>query len=275
MRRLSISNLAWPDAPVETVAPRLKASGLDGVELAPTVIWPDAPHVPAKVVREYADRWRDHGLAVSGIQSLLYGRPELQLFDRRTWPGLTSHLTQMLTLAREVDTHIAVFGSPRNRTRGERSPDDADRMALEFFHGLIPELDAHGVILTLEPNAPAYGADYLTRYSDAVALSEALASPWVQPQIDTGCMAMVGESPTDAIRTRLPAHLHVSAPDLLPPPGPVDHETLQRVLNENRYDGWIVLEMLQAAPDPLDTAIASAQWLSRTYVPTGPDHAAR
>lgn len=147
-------------------------------------------------------------------------------------------------------------------------------MAIEFFHGLVPELAASDVVLTLEPNAPAYGADYLTHYSDAVALSEAIASPWVQPQVDTGCMTMVGEDPVDALTARSPAHVHISVPDLLPPPGPVDHAALERALEERRYDGWIVLEMLQATRDPLDAAIGSAHWLTRTYATTGRGHAA-
>jgi D-psicose/D-tagatose/L-ribulose 3-epimerase len=274
LKRLSVSNLAWPDTPVESIAPRLRAAGIQGVEIAPTAIWPEAPHVPAKVVREHAERWRDHGLKVSGIQSLLYGHPELQLFDRATWPAMQAHLTSMIEIARGLGARIAVFGSPRNRIRGSVEKVDADQLASEFFHSLAPVLAASGVVLTLEPNAPGYGADYLTRYGDVVALSNSIGSPWIQPQVDTGCLTMVGEDPAHAIRMRAPAHVHISVPDLLPPPGPVDHAAVVRALNETGYDGWIVLEVLRATSEPLDTAMAAARWLVTTYASSGHDDAA-
>lgn len=265
MMRLSISNLAWPKAPVDEVAPRMKEAGMDGVELAPTAIWPHTPHVPSMEVREYAQRWHDHGLAVSGIQSLLYGHPEFQVFDRDTWPAMHEHLASMIQLAHDLDTHIAVFGSPKNRIRGEISNTEANAMCGEFLSELLPALANCNVILTLEPNAPAYGADYLTHYADTVALSKLIGSPWIQPQVDSGCLHMVHDDPAQAVRTHIPVHVHISTPNLLPPPGPVDHDALREALLSSGYDGWVVLEMLQATANPVETAIESAQWLVDTY----------
>lgn len=273
--RLSISNLAWRDVPVEAVAPLLKSLGIHGVEIAPTAIWPEAPRVPVELVREHAGRWRNHGLDVSGIQSLLYGHPGLQLLDRATWPAMRSHLTAMIELAQGLGTRVAVFGSPRNRIRGGLKPVEADRLASEFFRSLEPVLASCGVTLTLEPNAPSYGADYLTRYSEVVTLSDIIDSRWIQPQVDTGCLTMVGEDPAYAVRSRTPAHVHISVPELLPPPGSVDHSAVMRTLAETGYDGWIVLEMLPASTEPLDTALTAARWLVSTYASSKPDDAGR
>lgn len=273
MMPLSISNLAWSYVPVDDVAPRLKAAGMEGVELAPTAIWPDAPHVPSSEVREYAQQWRDHGLAVSGIQSLLYGHPEFQVFHPGTWPDMREHLTSMIRLAHDLGTHIAVFGSPKNRIRGQLSDTEANAMFGEFLTGLLPVLADCGVLLTLEPNAPDYGADYLTHYADTIGVSDLIASPWIQPQVDTGCLTMVNDDPAQAVRSRVPAHVHVSTPNLLPPPGPVDHRTMRAALASSDYNGWVTLEMLQTTSDPLATAVRSAQWLTDTYGTTKPDHA--
>lgn len=274
MTQLSISNLAWPDAPVDDVAPQIKDAGMDGVELAPTAIWPHAPYVPSKEVREYARRWSHHGLAVSGIQSLLYGHPEFQVFDRDSWSGMREHLASMIRLARDLGTDIAVFGSPRNRVRGELSETVANEMCAEFLTGLLPVLAECAIVLTLEPNAPAYGADYLTHYADTVVLSDLIASPWVRPQVDVGCLAMVNDDPAHAVRTRIPAHIHISTPQLLPPPGSVDHIALRSTLAGSNYDGWLVLEMLQATPNPFEVAVQSARWLTNIYGSPKPDHAA-
>jgi D-psicose/D-tagatose/L-ribulose 3-epimerase len=269
MIRRSISNLAWPSAsPIEEIAPQLKSAGMDGVELAPTAIWPHAPSVPARDVRAYARRWREHGLTISGIQSLLFGHPDLQVFDSRTWPEMYKHLTAMTRLAHDLDTNIAVFGSPKNRARGDLTDQEANAICAEFLTGLLPVLADCGVVLTLEPNAPSYGADFLTHYADTVALSDLLGSAWVQPQVDTGCLTMVNDDPVRAVRSRTPAHVHVSTPNLLPPPGPVDHQALWEALVCSGYDGWLVLEMLQSFPEPLEVSIRSARWLTEAYGPT-------
>lgn len=264
MRR-SISLIAWPPTRVDLVAPRLAEVGMEGLEVAPTAVWDVAPRVSASEVERYARDWAGYGLAVSGIQSLLYGRPDLQLFDRTTWPALREHLLAMVRIAHGLGASVAVFGSPRNRQRGLMETDKATYMAAEFLAQLVPALEAYDITLTLEPNAPEYGADFITRYLEAVTLAELVDSPWIRPQIDTGCLAMVGDDPAAGVRASKPAHVHVSAPSLLPPPGPVDHAALRTALAESHYDGWVVLEMLQFGSDPVESAVESARWLTETY----------
>ena len=265
MSRLAISNLALPTIPVERIAPQLVSAGIDGVEVAPTVVWPEAPLVPTAEVRAYTKRWREYGIALSGIQSLLFGHPEMQVFDKQTWQVMHEHLVAMIRLAHDLDADIAVFGSPRNRVRGDLGDETANAIFAEFLYSLLPVLEDCGIVLTLEPNAPAYGADYLIHYAETVTLSDLVASPWVQPQVDTGCLFMVNDAPEHALRERRPAHLHISTPNLMPPPGSLDHVALRNALETTGYDGWIVLEMLQATTKPLQTAIESARWLVDTY----------
>lgn len=262
---LSVSNLAWGDVPLPHIAPLLRAAGVEGVEIAPTAVWPEAPDVDDAAIRRLQQSIDESGLAVSGVQSLLYGHPELQLLDSATWPALHEHLRRVLGLAGSLGADVAVFGSPRNRTRGRMSVAEADGVAAEFLTGLLPVLEANGVVLTLEPNAPAYGADYLTGYRDAVRLADLIGSQWVQPQIDTGCLAMVGEDPAEMAQVRTPGHVHVSAPQLKMPPGELDHRRLVRQLREAGYTGWVVLEMLQVAPDVQGAAVRAAEWLVSTY----------
>jgi sugar phosphate isomerase/epimerase len=261
----SISNLAWGNEDVSELAPRLQKTGVEGVEIAPTVIWPDAPNVRAKDVSEHKQKWNDYGITVSGVQSLLYGHPNLQIFDRTTWPALLEHLKAMVELSSSLGAGVVVFGSPRNRIKGDLDLVTAHEVFLEFLHKLIPVLENNEVMLTLEPNAPEYGADYLNLYSDVVFLSDLVGSSWIQPQIDTGCLVMVGEDPVASVSYRSPAHVHVSTPHLGRPPGDLDHVALNSSLNEDNYEGWVVLEMLQVNTDPIETAIESASWLANTY----------
>jgi sugar phosphate isomerase/epimerase len=171
----------------------------------------------------------------------------------------------MVELSCTLGAGVVVFGSPRNRIKGDLDLVTAHEVFLEFLHKLIPVLENNEVMLTLEPNAPEYGADYLNFYSDVVFLSDLVGSAWIQPQIDTGCLVMVGEDPVASVSYRSPAHVHVSTPHLGRPPGDLDHVALNSSLNEDNYEGWVVLEMLQVNTDPIETAIESASWLANTY----------
>ncbi len=264
--KLSISNLAWPNMPVSQVAPLLENAGMVGVEIAPTIVWPNAPTVSQSEIRRFAAEWKRYGIAVSGIQSLMYGHPEFQVFDQATWPATLEHLKRMIQLSRELGSGIVVFGSPRNRIRGRLTLDEAHEMCATFMSHLVPTLASNAVVLTLEPNAPQYGADYLIHYADTLVLADLVSSSWVQPQIDTGSLYLVNENPVSSAQARLPAHIHISAPYLMQPSSEdLNHESLRAEVNLQGYKGWVVLEMLQAKQDPMRAAAESAGWLSRTY----------
>ena len=91
-------------------------------------------------------------------------------------------------------------------------------------------------------------------------------SPWVRPQIDTGCLTMAGDDPAAAVRRRTPAHAHVSAPGLGSLPGDgVDHEAVAAALRDSEFPGWVTLEILSANlqhPDDLENSI---RWMVATY----------
>jgi sugar phosphate isomerase/epimerase len=257
--------LAWGGVAVDDVAPILLDAEVSAIEVAPTVIWPDLDAVLLTEATTYRHHLAELGLRVSGLQSLLFGHPELQLFDRSCWPAMTAHLSRALRLAGALEARVAVFGSPRNRVRGDLPIGQAHEVASEFFTGLLPVLADSGVILTLEPNAPAYGADYLVTYAEVVELAARIGSPWVRPQVDTGCLAMVDDDWVDAVALEAPAHVHVSAPRLVPPPAGLDHRALAARLRSDRYAGWVVLEMLPVADSPQEALAATLQWMSGVY----------
>jgi len=260
--KTSVSNLAWGAGFSPAIARELAAAGIDGVELAPTAIWPNIDQVSAAEVTAEAERWRDAGLPVVAIQSLLFGCPDVNLFDRASWGSLRARLSGMAEVAHGLGAGVAVFGSPKNRIRGSLSLADANEVAREFFASLTPVFAESGVVLTLEPNAPVYGADYLTDYPDCVVLADMVGSGNVGVQIDTGCLYLVDSDPVAALNLREPDHVHISAPQLDPLPGPVDHAAFSTALVESGYDGWITMEMKRTDEDVLLSCI---EWLSATY----------
>jgi sugar phosphate isomerase/epimerase len=171
------------------------------------------------------------------------------------------HLYKVIQIAGFLGANVAVFGSPKNRVRGNLSWYESNEIASIFLRRLIPHLEEANLVLTLEPNAPQYGADFLTNYWEVVQLSEAINSPWIKPQIDTGCAAMLGERPDDLFREFNPRHIHLSAPNLAPVLPTKDNLSFLQLLAKEKYKHWIVIEMLNTSQNGSKLALETAKWL--------------
>jgi sugar phosphate isomerase/epimerase len=242
--KTSISNLAWKHQSTIELLPKLKSIGIQGVEIAPTAIWPDFGNLEVSKVSELSKIVTEEGLSVSGIQSLSFGRPDLQVFDTSTWPAFREHLKKMFEVGAHLNASVAVFGSPKNRVKGELSEFETSRLAVDFFGSLLPDLIGNNIKLALEPNATAYGADFLTNYEQVVDLSLEINSPWILPQIDTGCMWMSDDNVEQSFSFHQPGHIHLSLPNLDIFPGNVDFKPFLKRVIQSDYSNWIVIEML-------------------------------
>jgi len=256
--KFSISNLAWGKTPLDQVIPKLAIAGLHGVEIAPTAIWPDLNQVSEKDIIEFKEYLDSHNLTVSGVQSLLYGHPELQLFDQGCWRALRKHLENAIRIGGLLGADVAVFGSPKNRLKRNLHSEHANELAKIFLGQLEPCLKANSMVLTLEPNAPEYGADFLTSYEEVVLLCRKIDSESIKPQIDTGCLWMVGQEPLDALNFTLPHHIHISVPNLTEVPGNMSFSTFFESLKLSAYAGWVTIETIG---ESTQQAIKSIKWL--------------
>ena len=165
--RLAFSNLAWAAEDDATVLPELRTSGFDALEVAPTRLWPDPLDRSAEDVAAVRAAVEGAGLQIVALQSLLFQRPDLQLFgDAEARRGLFDHLLGMAELAARLGATRLVFGSPGNRRRGELSVEQADEIAVDLFARLGAAAADRGVCFCIEANPVDYKCDYLT---DAVA----------------------------------------------------------------------------------------------------------
>lgn len=256
--KLSLSNLSWGDTPIQQMIPLIEEIGIQGIEIAPTAIWPELKSTRNIELRKMRDLIESHGLEVSGLQSLLYGHKDYQLFSRSTWPRMRSHLEFMFSVASILGAKVLVFGSPRNRVRGNLQIDLANQIACEFFTSLIPSLEKNNLVMTLEPNAPEYGCDFLLTYEEVRNLTSLINSDWVKPQIDTGCLWMVREDPSSAFHSEMPHHVHLSNPNLQDVPGDSNFDNFLSLIRASEYKGWLVIESLG---ETIEKALHAAKWL--------------
>jgi sugar phosphate isomerase/epimerase len=267
--KLAVSNIAWDSSADDAAAAVLVREGVPGVELAPTK-WRPAPYdASEKDVAGLRKSWEDRGLAIVSLQSLLFGRPELQLLagesERR---AMMDHLRRVADFAAAVGARSLVFGSPKNRVRGERSVEDAMRVAADFFRALAPHARDRGVVFCIEANPPVYGCDFITHTSEAVELCRLVDDPSIRVNADLGGMILAREDPADAIAqaAQLVSHVHASEPHLGSLSTEWAHDRAASALARAEYSRWISIEMRAPAPNDQMGALERAiRFAKRTY----------
>jgi len=254
VKGFAASNIAWQPEQDDDAAQILLQHGFTGVEVAPPMLFADPVKASDEEVREQRDRWRERGLPIVALQSLLFGHPELRLFaDPETRAAMVGHLTGIIRLAAGLGAAAMVFGSPGNRQRGDLPADEATAIAADFFGELGSIAANHDTAMCLEANAPAYGCDFVCRTAEAIELVRAVGSPGFRVQIDTSTMALNGEDYSSTIQSAVPhaAHFHVSEPHLAPvsEAGEVPIADVLSAAAAADYRGWISVEMRAVGAD--------------------------
>ncbi len=246
--KIAISNIAWDPDEREEVAGVLAELSIDGVEVAPTKIWPDPTAVDEEEIAAYRRWWKERGIEIVATQSLLFGRQDLVIFeDAETRERTKAYLGGMVRVSAQLGAAAMVFGSPRTRRREKTSNDEAMAIAADFFAELGEVAHAAGTAFCIEANPPEYGADFIVSTDEAAALVRLVDHPGFRLHIDASTMTINGESYEDGLKSaaEVVAHFHISEPhlELVDGSGPTDHERLARSLRSSGYDRRVSIEM--------------------------------
>jgi sugar phosphate isomerase/epimerase len=251
--RIGVSNLGWRrDEDAELLA----ALDVDALELAPTKLWDDPLAVPAAALAAY----RAAAPPLVALQALLFGHPELRVFDESRERTLV-HLRGMCDLAAALGASVLVFGSPGNRRRDGRPR----AIAVDFFRELGEYAASRGVCVCLEPLPPELGTDFVTSAAEAASLVDEVASAGFGVHLDSASLRLAGEDPLETIRPGL-RHFHASEVGF----GPlgttgVDHARCAEALRRAGYGGVVSVELLAADGSNRERVLASVDHARRIY----------
>ncbi len=268
--KLAISNIAWSREQDAAVAELLKEAGIGGIEIAPTKIWPNPLAATDAEIDEYRQFWSEREIAIVAAQALLFGKPELTIFETASTREQTiEYLAGIVRICARLGAGSLVFGSPKNRRVGTMPADEGSRIAVEFFTRLGEIAANAGTCVVMEANPPIYGADFITHAAEAIALVERVNHPGFQLHLDTGCVTLAGDSIPATFDEAFPLlrHFHVSEPNLDAPgtSGTVDHAVFAEQLRERRYMGWVSLEMREGHPFDRASFRDSVSWFEQCY----------
>jgi len=249
--RLACSNLAWTPDRLGVALGVLQREGFTGVEVAPTQQWGDWGHATRANAADLKRQLAAHGFEVPALQSILYKRADLKLFDRLCWPDLVLHIEHVAQLAEALGARVLVLGAPRQRLIDRAALASAQDIAADILMVLAKVCHEHGARLCIEPNARRYGCDFIWTTDQALELIDRVAHPGFGLHLDAAAMYLEGEDLVQVIE-RLPVqaieHFHVSEPDLGGlSRAVVPHFAALNALSAQGYSRWVSLESTDVA----------------------------
>lgn len=246
---IAFSNLAFPAEEAATLLPRLASAGLKGVEVAPTRLAPWADLTPS-MLAEHRAMLEGMGLSVPSLQAILFGAEGVALLGARdAFDRMLDHLRRVAAAASVLGAGVAVFGSPRQRSRGELTAEEAFPLGRDRFREAAELCWSEArLVLGLEPVPATYGGDFLASWQECLAMVQAVDHPGLRLHLDTGCVKLGGGDIAAAVAAGAPwlAHFHTAEPQLGEFAAPaMDHAAASRALATAGYGGWISIEMRQ------------------------------
>ncbi len=244
---LCISNIAWASEDEPLAAEILAESGLTRVEVAPTKIWDEPLRAADDDLERCREFWSERGISIVALQALLFGRPDLTIFESaETRADTLEYLRGIARLGSRLGARVLVFGSPKNRQVSGRPAQEVDDIAVSFFRAAGESAREEGVVLCIEPNPREYGCDFVTTSAEGLELVRKVDNAGFGLHLDAAAMTLSGESLEPALTNAAGAfcHFHASEPNLGPlGKGGVDHKTLASLLSRIEYSECVSVEM--------------------------------
>ncbi len=251
--RVSISNIAWDTTDDRSIAAVLSQYAVDAIDVAPGKYFPDPTRATTSEVDKVRRWWAREGVEIVAMQSLLFGTSGLNLFaPPATQEAMLHHLDAVCRIGQRLGARYLVFGSPRNRDRGELSDIRAINLAIPFFRRLGDIAQRFGMVVCLEPNPECYGANFMTNSAQTALVVERTAHRAIKMQLDSGSLTLNNEEPFRILEDygSMVEHIHVSEPDLLPiGDGGCDHTAFAEAVRRRLPDHIVSIEMRAAQND--------------------------
>jgi sugar phosphate isomerase/epimerase len=244
--KLSISNIAWSTEHDEEIYAFLRDNSFDGLEIAPTRIFSDMPYENIDLTKNFVCNLKNtYGLVIPSIQSIWYGVSESIFGSDADRQKLFDYTHQAIEFSSALGCPNLVFGCPKNRL----IPSDLDSdtylsIAEGFFYEVGKYAALHNVFISIEPNPPIYGTNFINATSEAFEICKRVNSPGIKVNLDLGTIIYNSES-LDILSDNIHMinHIHISEPYLAPIEKRTLHSELIKILHELEYDRFLSIEM--------------------------------
>ena len=241
--KLSISNIAWIAEHDAEMYSFLQEIGFQGLEIAPTRIYPEAPYDKLSEAKEWAHEIKSkYGLEIPSMQSIWYGHQEKIFGSAEERKLLVDYTKKAIDFAEAIECKNLVFGNPKNRDTEDVLGNYP--IAIDFFREIGDYALEHNTIIAIEPNPTIYNTRFLNYTEQAVELAYKCGSEGVKVNVDLGTI-IYNEENINYLK-QIPEyinHVHVSEPGLAMIERRDLHKQLFAILREMGYERYVSIEM--------------------------------
>ena len=273
--KTAVCNELIADRPLAEACRLIARYGFQGVELAPYTLADDPTRISLSRIRELRRTIEDAGLHCVGLHWLLKAPAGLHLTTpdvavrRRSWESLRA----LVDLCAGLGGEVMVLGSGKQRNAQGIGREVACAYLIEGLAELAPAAAAASVLILLEA-LPETETDVVNTLWESKEVIQAVGHPGVSGMFDFhNCRdETVGWDCLIAQHKDMIRHVHLNEadgyhPSLATRPGRLRSEfgPAFRALADQRYDGWISLEIFHAEDQP-EVILAETQAFLSTMV---------
>lgn len=243
--KLCISNIAWDKVYDDKMYKECSDMGYDGIEIAPTRVFPEEPYEHVEEARAWSDKLeREYGLKVYSCQSIWYGRKENIFENAEDRNKLLEYSKKAFCFISAVKAKNAVFGCPKNRNGYTKSPAVNEKVAIDFFGKLAESAAEYDITLSIEPNPDIYGTDFLNTTNKTISFIEQLGDSSLKLNLDLGALLYNHEDTgiLNGHEDRI-GHVHISEPHLQRVMRRSEHNEIFEYLKSFNYSNAVSIEI--------------------------------
>lgn len=239
----SISNIAWGAEHDVEMYQFLKETGYNGLEIAPTRVFPEAPYDHLSEAKDWAQELKEkYDLVIPSMQSIWYGHQEKIFGTKEERKILIDYTKKAIDFAEVIGCGNLVFGNPKNRDTEDVA--GIYPTAIEFFREIGDYALEHNTVIAIEANPVIYNTHFLNRTEQAVEMAYKSSSEGVKVNVDLGTI-IYNEEDINYLK-QVPEyinHVHISEPGLVLIEKRELHNSLFKLLKVMGYERFVSIEM--------------------------------
>jgi sugar phosphate isomerase/epimerase len=266
--RLAICNEIFQGWTIEAVVEYCAKLGYDGLEIAPFTLAKTVGEISSRQRRQIRETAARAGLGICGLHWLLarteglhLNHPEAAVRERTA-----RYLCDLVDCCADLGGGILVLGSPQQRhILPGLTAQQAWDLAAQTLAGVVRRAETQGVVICLEPLAPAE-TNFINTAAEAIRFARQFHSAAMKIVLDVKAMCSEPEPIPRLISQSWPhfAHFHANDKNLKGPGfGEVDFGPIAAALGEVGYDGWVSIEVFKFEEGPAAIASQSLEYLRR------------
>jgi sugar phosphate isomerase/epimerase len=274
--KLAASNLTLPPFNHQPHLLRLRASGVEGVEVAPSNTWPGGARcVAPSDVTAYRRAVESAGLSIVGMHDVTTTPLDIaRMADPSSRRDLMRDIVALSVICRDLGGRTLVIEGRRQGKLDDRS---AWYMCRDFLEELAPRIEPHGTVLCFAPLPPGDGA-FCATARECYMLANAVDHPSFGLHLAASAISGAGGVPHSifaAVRGRLEL-FHIDEPGrtIVGRSRQVDHADLRRHLVASTYGGWVsVVQVAGAGARQARLMEEGLAFVRARYFPVSPSEA--